>query len=61
MGRPFLTGGAESLFLRSVIQIYRKFCDFVGSVMPTIDRSRSPKSPSQNSVGIKSPVSVGGF
>ena len=42
-------------------KFYRKFCDFVGSFMPTIDRSRSPKSPSRGSVGIKSPVSVSGF
>ena len=48
-------------FYEVLYKFYRKFCDFVGSVMPTIDRSRSSKSPSQGSVGIKSPVSVSGF
>jgi hypothetical protein len=48
-------------FYEVLYKFYRKFCDFVCPVMPTIDRSRNPKSPSQSSVEIKSPVSVSVF
>lgn len=48
-------------FYEVLYKFYEKLRNFLGSFMPTIDRSRSPKSPSQGSVGIRSPVGVSGF